>query len=105
MRESCHFTILMSVRAKNAKRSLIVVGHGMVGHRLVAKLVELGVTREHTIDVFREEPRLAHDRVALSSLFDDVSPEDLSLVRPGFFDQPDVRAPPRDRVTAIDRAA
>ncbi|MFE2751332.1 nitrite reductase large subunit NirB [Actinosynnema sp. NPDC059335] len=51
-------------------RTLVVVGHGMVGHRLVEALREQDVTGRWRIVVFAEETRPAYDRVALSSYVD-----------------------------------
>src|SRR4051794_29695747 len=92
------------MRTKDAKQSLVVVGHGMVGHRLLQCLVDHGLTRRFDITVFGDEPRPAYDRVALSSLFDGATPDDLSLVKPRFFEDSGIRSHAGDRVTAIDRA-
>src|SRR5258706_1110732 len=86
------------------KSSLVVVGHGMVGHRLLERIVDQGLTRKFDVTLFGEEPRPAYDRVALSSLFDGLSPEDLSLVPSGFFQQTGIRSHIRHRVVDLDRA-
>jgi nitrite reductase (NADH) large subunit len=64
-----------------ARKRLVVVGHGMVGHHLLASCVERGLTSTWDITIIGEEPRAAYDRVHLSSLFDGATPEDLSLVQ------------------------
>ncbi len=51
-------------------RTLVVVGHGMVGHRLVSTLRARDTSARWRIVVLAEEPRPAYDRVALSSYFD-----------------------------------
>ncbi|MDQ2584833.1 nitrite reductase large subunit NirB [Saccharothrix yanglingensis] len=51
-------------------RTLVVVGHGMVGHRLVEALREKDATDRWRVVVFAEETRPAYDRVALSSYVD-----------------------------------
>src|SRR5690606_14672264 len=54
--------------AMPATPRLIVIGHGMVGQRLLEELV-----RQHApfhITVFCEEPYLAYDRIRLSECFD-----------------------------------
>src|SRR5262249_23021078 len=84
---------------------LVVVGNGMVGHRLLKCLVDNGAIRRFSVTVFGEETRACYDRVALSSLFDGMSPEDLSLVDPGFFDSAHVQTHFGDRVVSIDRSA
>ncbi len=87
------------------RRTLVVVGNGMVGHKLVEILVERGATAEWDIVTFCEEPRLAYDRVALSSFFTGASAEDLSLVASGFFDQVGLTVHLGDKVATIDRRA
>ncbi|MEA3075507.1 MAG: nitrite reductase large subunit [Actinomycetota bacterium] len=89
----------------NGRRTVVVAGHGMVGHRFVETLVERGATAEWDVVVFAEEPDLAYDRVALSSYFAGASAADLSLVAPGFFETPGLAVHAGDRVVAIDRAA
>src|SRR5713101_6550716 len=85
--------------------TVVVVGHGMVGHKLVETLVELDTAGRFDVVVFGEEPRPAYDRVGLSSLFAGTTTEDLSLVAPGFFDEPGRTLHLSDRVVAIDRSA
>jgi nitrite reductase (NADH) large subunit len=87
------------------KRTLVVVGHGMVAHKLLESLVERGATAEWRIVVFCEENRLAYDRVGLSSYFDGATEEDLSLVAPGFFDSAGLDVLVGDAVVAVDRTA
>jgi nitrite reductase (NADH) large subunit len=60
-------------------RTLVVVGHGMAGHRLVSTLRERDVDRTWRIVVLAEEPRPAYDRVALSSYFDGATEAQLAL--------------------------
>jgi nitrite reductase (NADH) large subunit len=84
------------------RRRLVVVGHGMVGHHLISTLVERGGTDAFEVVVFGEEPRPAYDRVALSSLFDGATPEDLTLPDPG--GTPNLVVRTGDPVVEIDRA-
>jgi nitrite reductase (NADH) large subunit len=51
-------------------RTLVVVGNGMVGHRLVEALRSRDDTGRWRIIVFAEEARPAYDRMALSSYVD-----------------------------------
>ncbi|MEU2725877.1 nitrite reductase large subunit NirB [Streptomyces smyrnaeus] len=62
-----------------ALRRLVVVGHGMVGHRLVEALDSRDADRQWQITVLAEEPRPAYDRVALSSCFDSADESALRL--------------------------
>jgi nitrite reductase (NADH) large subunit len=77
----------------------------MVGHKLVETLVQRGATAELDIHVFGEEPHPAYDRVALSSLFDGATTEELTLVAPGFYDGFGLTAHLGERVVSIDRDA
>lgn len=71
------------------RKTLVVVGHGMVGHRFVQAAIERGLTETHDIVVVGEEPRPAYDRVALTSFFE-VGAKALSLLPQGRYDDPRV---------------
>jgi nitrite reductase (NADH) large subunit len=86
-------------------RRLVVVGNGMVGHRLLTELAALGATRHLHITVIGEERRPAYDRVALSSLFDGRTADDLSLVDGDFFEREGIELHLGDPVTGIHRPA
>ncbi|QIZ38298.1 nitrite reductase large subunit NirB [Saccharopolyspora sp. ASAGF58] len=85
-------------------RTLVVVGHGMVGHRLVETLRERDADNTWRIVVLGEEPRAAYDRVALSSYLDGKSAEDLSLASHELLDDPMVDLRLSTAATGIDRA-
>lgn len=87
--------------AITARRRLVIVGHGMVGHRLLETLVTRG--HDYEITVVAGEPRAAYDRVALTSFFSRGA-EALSLVAPGFFEHHGITLHLDERATAIDRA-
>src|SRR4051794_36284107 len=91
--------------AREDRRTLVVAGNGMVGHKLLEILVERGATAEWDVVTFGEESRPAYDRVGLSSFFNGTSAEELSLVAPGFFDQVGITVHLGDAVASIDRAA
>jgi nitrite reductase (NADH) large subunit len=57
--------------------NVVVIGHGMVGHRFVEALLTRG--SDVQVTVLSEEPRPAYDRVALSSFFDGAGEEALRL--------------------------
>lgn len=71
------------------RKKLVVVGHGMVGHRFVQAAIERGLTETHDIVVIGEERRPAYDRVALTSFFE-VGAKALSLLPQGKYDDPRV---------------
>jgi nitrite reductase (NADH) large subunit len=72
----------MSARTDAAH--VVVVGHGMVGHRLVEALTARDDGGRFRVTVLSEESRPAYDRVALSSFFDGA-------------DEAALRLPPLDR--------
>jgi len=82
---------------------LVVIGNGMVGHRLLTALADLGATQGAAITVVAGEPRPAYDRVALSSWFGGRSAEDLSLVEPGFFADHGIEVLLGDPAATVDR--
>ena len=85
------------------RQKLVVVGNGMVGQRLLDRLV--AESTDFDITVLCEEPRAAYDRVQLSAFFSGKSAEDLSLVKPDFFDDHEIVIHFSDRAVSIDRAA
>ncbi len=81
---------------------IIVVGHGMVGHKFLEELHQQKLASAD-VTVLGEEPRPAYDRVHLSEFFAGKSAEDLSLVAPGFFEQSGFSLRLKARASAIDR--
>ena len=73
------------------RKTLVVVGNGMVGHRFVQAAIERGLTETYDVVVVGEEPRPAYDRVALTSFFAAGSADELSLLPEGAYDDPRVR--------------
>src|SRR5690606_16308415 len=83
-------------------KELVVVGNGMVGHRLVQAVRDRDTAGTWRITVLGEEPRPAYDRVALSSCVDGKSADDLTL--PAVSD-PLVQLHLGDAAVALDRDA
>ena len=83
---------------------IVVVGHGMVGHKFVETLVASGDAGLR-VTILGEEPRPAYDRVHLSEFFAGKSAQDLSLVTLGFFDNEQLALRLGTRVVGIDRDA
>ncbi|MDP9900533.1 nitrite reductase large subunit NirB [Variovorax ginsengisoli] len=81
---------------------IAVIGHGMVGHKFLEQLHELGVA-DAQVTVLCEEPRPAYDRVHLSEFFSGKTAEDLSLVEPGFFERSGFTLRLAARAVAIER--
>lgn len=84
------------------RKTLAVVGHGMVGHRFVQAAIERGLTETWDVVVVGEESRPAYDRVALTSWFE-VGDEALSFLPGGRYDDPRVRLLLGTSATAVDR--
>ena len=85
-----------------ANKTLVVVGQGMVGYKLLECLVENGGTDTWRVIAFGEEPRAAYDRVSLSTYFTGRTAEDLSLVDPDVLEHPSIEFVPGDPVTSLD---
>ena len=81
---------------------IVVVGHGMVGHKFLESLAEAGLQNAE-VTVLCEEPRPAYDRVHLSEFFAGKSAEDLSVVEPGFFERTGFTLRLAARAVAIER--
>ena len=83
---------------------IIVIGHGMVGHKFLETLAATNAPGLE-VTVLCEEPRAAYDRVHLSEFFAGKSADDLSLVAPGFFDNGNMLLKLNARAVALDREA
>ncbi|WP_317203274.1 nitrite reductase large subunit NirB [Janthinobacterium sp.] len=83
---------------------IIVIGHGMVGHKFLERLADSGAPHLE-VTVLCEEPRPAYDRVHLSEFFAGKSADELSLVPPGFFERGNVLLKLNAKAGAIDRVA
>ncbi len=88
-----------------AKTKIVVIGNGMVGHSFVEKLVASEYCDNFEVHTFCEEVRVAYDRVYLSSYFSGKTAEDLSLVKPGFYEENNVKIYIGDKAVDIDRTA
>ncbi|WP_297575886.1 nitrite reductase large subunit NirB [uncultured Deefgea sp.] len=86
------------------KTRIVVVGNGMVGHRFLEELCDKGNAADFDITVLCAESRTAYDRVHLSSYFSHHTDEDLSLVKPGFFEKNGIKVCVGEAVKHIDSA-
>lgn len=86
---------------------LILIGHGMVGHKFLETLLADSSAADWQVTVLCEEPRPAYDRVHLSEFFAGRSADDLSLVAPGFLERLQDRLTLKlnAKAVAVDRAA
>ncbi len=88
----------------SSKQKVVVIGNGMVGHRFIEELVSNDENKQFEIATFCEESKLAYDRVHLTSYFSGNSADDLSLVKPGFYEENDIQVYLEDKATEIDLA-
>jgi nitrite reductase (NADH) large subunit len=91
-------------RANSAARHIIVVGHGMVGHRLVEALRARDADGSWRITVLAEETDAAYDRVGLTSYTESWDRGLLALPGNDYAGDERVRLLLNTRVTEIDRA-
>lgn len=83
--------------------TLVVIGHGMVGHHFLEQCVALGLHKTHHIVVFGEERYPAYDRVHLSEYFAGRSADSLSMVQGDFFAEHGIELRCSSKIVAIDR--
>ncbi|WP_082951852.1 nitrite reductase large subunit NirB [Mycobacterium sp. 852002-51057_SCH5723018] len=93
-----------SARAHRAARHVIVVGHGMVGHRLVEALLARDTEGTWRITVLAEEADAAYDRVGLTSYTESWDRALLALPGNDYAGDERVQLLLGTRVTEIDRA-
>jgi nitrite reductase (NADH) large subunit len=85
------------------KPNLVVVGNGMVGHQFLQSLADSGQIEHFDVTVFCEEPRLAYDRVYLSSYFSGSTAEDLAMGHIDTYQSWGLNVLIGEAVTQIDR--
>ncbi|TCQ84780.1 MULTISPECIES: nitrite reductase large subunit NirB [Rahnella] len=86
-----------------SKVRLAIIGNGMVGHRFIEDLLDKAEPGQFDITVLCEEPRVAYDRVHLSSYFSHHTAEELSLVREGFYEKHNVNVLIGERAITLNR--
>ena len=96
---------MMHAAPATTKRSLLVVGNGMVGHRFVDELDRLGGLGDWSVTVIGEEPRPAYDRVALSSFFDGATAADLAIGTTQWYAERGVDLVLDSAVIGVDRSS
>jgi nitrite reductase (NADH) large subunit len=85
------------------KETIVVIGHGMVGHRFCEKLIQYDTARRYRIVTFCEEPRAAYDRVGLTSFFASRSAQKLMLANLDWYRDQGIELHVGDRASGIDR--
>ena len=86
-------------------KTVIVIGHGMVGHRFVQALRAQDTENRWRVVVLSEEPTPAYDRVALSSYVGSWDASTLALAGNGYPDDDAVEVTLGTSATVLDRRA
>ncbi|WP_448223761.1 nitrite reductase large subunit NirB [Gordonia iterans] len=86
-------------------KTVVVVGHGMVGHRFIEALRTRDTDNTWTVIVLGEEADAAYDRVGLSSYVGEWDRSSLAMPGNDFADDPAVELRTGVRVESIDHAA
>ena len=90
--------------ARNRQRkTVVVIGNGMVGHRFCERLVEFDTEQDWEIVTFCEEPRPAYDRVNLSKYLERRDARLLQLASEEWYSESGITLHVGDRAAAIDR--
>ena len=84
---------------------LVIVGNGMVSHRLCAVLARLGASSRYAITVLGDEPYLAYDRIHLSRYVTGGDRSTLRLAPRTWYSERDIAIYTGDEAVAIDREA
>lgn len=85
------------------RKRLVVVGNGMVGHYFIENFLQTEAAKDYQVITFCEEPRLAYDRVHLTSLFEHRDPSKIALAKEAFYREHGVEFYVGDKVVEIDR--
>ena len=88
-----------------SKQRIVVVGNGMVGHKFIENLLEAPNANDFEVVTFSEEPRLAYDRVQLSTYFSGSTAEDLMLTSESYYQENGVNYVLNDKVVGIEADA
>lgn len=86
-----------------SKKTLIVIGNGMVGHHFLEQFVATDARAEYQILVFGEEKQLAYDRVHLSEYFTGSTHADLAMGTADWYTEQGIDLHLHEAVTGLDR--
>ncbi len=90
----------------NAERkTVVVIGNGMVGHRFCERMAAYDTKREFDVVTFCEEPRPAYDRVNLTKYFEQPGCCAPQACMPEWYAENGIMLHVGDRATEIDRTA
>lgn len=86
------------------KQKVVVIGNGMVGHQFIEYLLASDNADDYEITTFSEEPRLAYDRVHLSTYFSGSTAADLALTEQEYYRSKGVNFILDDKVVDINKS-
>jgi nitrite reductase (NADH) large subunit len=91
------------IATQNERKTVVVIGNGMVGHRFCERLIGYDSGRDFQIVTFCEEPRPAYDRVNLTKYFEKRDPAHLKLACEEWYAENGIILHVGDLATEIDR--
>ncbi len=91
------------IARKPERKTIVVIGNGMVGHRFCERLVEYDLDHDYQVVTFCEEPRPAYDRVNLTKFFERRDAGDLQLAHEDWYAESGITLYIGDRATSVDR--
>lgn len=86
-----------------SKKTLIVIGNGMVGHHFLEQFAASPAASNYKILVFGEEKQQAYDRVHLSEYFTGSSHADLAMCTADWYTEQGIELRLNEPVTALNR--
>ncbi|MBD3640467.1 MAG: nitrite reductase large subunit [Marinobacter sp.] len=86
-----------------SKKTLIVIGNGMVGHHFLEQFAASPAATEYDVLVFGEEKQLAYDRVHLSEYFSGSTHADLAMGTADWYTDHHITLKLGEPVLTIDR--
>ena len=92
----------MNATLPTRRPTILVVGNGMVGHRFCDRLSELDTQSRYRVRVFGDEPRVAYDRVHLTSYFTEGNAASLALADEQWYRERGIELSLGTEITAID---
>ncbi len=88
--------------SQKEQQKIVVVGNGMVGHHFITQMAALA-DGSFKLSTFGEEPRLAYDRVRLSTYFAGNTADDLALGNADTYSRSGIEYHLNQQVSSIDR--
>ncbi|MGI0117505.1 nitrite reductase large subunit NirB [Zooshikella sp. RANM57] len=85
-------------------QKIVIIGNGMVGHEFIRQMLAQPDASQFTMTTISNEPRLAYDRVQLSSFFSGTSVKKLMLTDENYYKENNVDFILNEKVVAIDRS-